>query len=90
LLTLKHIGAAIIAYASAGVIVIDTADARRGSASGMRASGLGGGGLHAGGLHAGGFAGGGALRTGAGSAVMLLHIAALAAALVTIVAVLLT
>jgi hypothetical protein len=52
MLTLKHIGAAFIASAIATVLVIDTADARRGG---------GGGG---GGMRAGGFSGGGALRAG--------------------------
>ncbi len=45
MLTLKHIGAAVIASAFVTAIAIDTADARRGGGGGgARASGVGGGG----------------------------------------------
>ena len=53
MLTLKHIGAAVIASAFVTAIAIDTADARRG----------GGGG----GARAGGVGGGGAMRAGGGA-----------------------
>src|SRR5215475_2506785 len=59
MLTLKHIGAAVIASAIASAIVIDTADARRGGGGGggMRAGGFGGGGMRAGGINRGAFVG---------------------------------
>jgi BA14K-like protein len=61
MLTLKHIGAAVIASAIATVLVIDSADARRGGGGGgMRA----GGGFGGGGMRAGGFGGGAAMRAG--------------------------
>jgi hypothetical protein len=46
MLTLKHIGAAVIASAFVTAIAIDSADARRGgSGGGARAGGIGGGGV---------------------------------------------
>src|SRR5215831_7667737 len=61
MLTLRHIGAAVIASVIATAIVVDVADARRGGGGGggARAGGFGGGGMRAGGL-----GGGGALRGG--------------------------
>jgi hypothetical protein len=60
MLTLRHIGAAVIASVIATALVADAADARRGGGGGggARAGGLGGGG----GMRAGGLGGGGALR----------------------------
>ena len=64
MLTLKHIGAAVITSAFVTAIAIDTADARRGGGGGgARAGGFSGGGA----MRAGGLGGGGVLRAGGGA-----------------------
>ena len=65
MLTLKHIGAAVIASAFVTAIAIDTADARRGGGggSGARAGSIGGGGA----MRAGSIRAGGAVRAGGGA-----------------------